>query len=315
MALDTASAMSRLRSLTAKFDNKVRATVPFYPRLCTVVPSDGFDEEYGMLGSVPSVREWAAEREFHTLRAAKFTIENKHWESGVVVKKTDINDNRLQMYWPMFESLGVRAARHPDKLLLSSLMVNGTGGTNGTCLDGQFFFDTDHSWGDSGTQDNDLTGAAATGTMPTIDEFKASAVAALKAMLRFKDDKGEFLHDDVVMGVNGGMELVAMVPLDYWEVATKAFMPGIFLNNGETNVPVATATVIPTPHFGATGTFWDLYRVDTPFKPYIFQAREPLSRGQKGWDDMETKEVKFMTEARYNLGYGAWWNAVRYTFT
>lgn len=315
MSLDTANAVIKLRSLTAKFDNKVKATEVFYPRLCSVIPSDGADEEYGMLGSVPAIREWLAERQFHRPRAAKFTIENKLWESSIAVEKTNIDDDRLGQYGPMFESLGVRAARHPDKLLLGTLMVNGTGATNGMCLDGQYFFDTDHSWGDSGTQDNDLTGAAATGTNPTIDEFKASAVACLKAMLSFKDDKGEFLHDDVVMGVNGGMQLVAVVPLDYWEVAKKAFTPGIFLNSGETNVPVAIADVIPTPHFGTTGSYWDLYRVDTPFKPYIFQARKPLDRKMKGMDDIEFKDVKFMTEARYNLGYGAWWNAVRYTFT
>ena len=315
MSLDTAAAVVKLRSLTAKFDNKVKATVPFYPKLCSVIPSDGFDEEYGMLGSVPSIREWLADRQFHTARAAKFTIENKLWESSLRVAKTNLSDDRMSLYGTMFESLAVRAKRHPDKLLLGTLMVNATGATSGLCLDGQYYFDTDHSWGDSGTQDNDLTGAATSGTNPNVNEFKDSAVAALKAMLSFKDDKGEFLHDDVVLGENGGMELVAMVPLDYWEVATKAFKPGIFLNNGETNVPVAIATVIPTPHFGTTGSFWDLYRVDTPFKPYIFQAREPLSRQMKGLDDMEEKDVKFMTEARYNLGYGAWWNAVRFTFT
>lgn len=312
MSLTSAATLAKLRSLTAKFDNKVRATTPFYPRLCSIIPSDGYDEEYGMLGSVPAIREWLADRQFHTPRAANFTIVNKDWESSIGVKKTHIADSRLNIYDTMFESLAVRAARHPDKLLLGDLAVNAV--TN-LCLDGQAFFDTDHAWGDSGTQDNDLTGAAATGTNPTVDEFKASAVACLKAMLRFKDDKGEFLHDDVVLGQNGGMELVALVPLDYWEVASKAFTPGIFLNNGETNVPVAIATVIPTPHFGATGSYWDLYRVDTPFKPYIFQAREPLSRQMKGMDDMEFKDVKFMTQARYNVGYGAWWNAVRYTFT
>lgn len=310
MSLDTAAAVAKLRSLTGKFDNSVKATTPFYPTLCTVIPSDGADEEYGMLGSVPSVREWLGDRDFHSVRAAKFTIENKHWESSIRVDKTRIRDDRMALYAPMFASLGARAARHPDKLLLSDLVVNAT---TDLCLDGQAFFDTNHSWGDSGTQDNDLTGAAATGTNPTVDEFKASAVAALTAMLGFKDDKGELLHDDVVMGVNGGLELIALVPLSMWEVAGKAFTPGIFLNNGETNVPIATAKVVPTPHF--TGAYWDLYRVDTPFKPYIFQAREPLTRQMKGLDDVEFKDVKFMTEARYNVGYGAWWNAVRYTFT
>jgi hypothetical protein len=32
-------------------------------------------------------------------------------------------------------------------------------------------------------------------------------------------------------------------------------------------------------------------------------------------NDIETKDVKFMTEARYNVGYLAWWTAVLTTFT
>ncbi len=310
MSLDTAAAVATLRSLTAKFDNRVKATTPFYPNLCSIIPSNGYDEEYGMLGSVPSIREWLADRQFHTARAAKFTIVNKLWESSISVQKTHLDDDRMGLYTTQFESLATRAARHPDKLLLGSVitMADAT-----ACLDGQFFFDTDHAWGDSGTQDNDKTSAAATGTNPTVDEFKAAAAGALTAMLSFKDDKGELLHDDAVMGDNGGMELLALVPLSMWEVATKAFMPGILIGNGETNVPIATARVVPTPHF--TGAYWDLYRLDTPFKPYIFQAREPLSRKMKGMDDIEFKDVKFMTQARYNIGLGAWWNAVRHTFT
>lgn len=312
MSLNTAAAVATLRSLTAKFDNKVRATTPFYPQLCSIIPSNGSDEEYGMLGSVPAIREWLADRQFHTARAANFTIVNKLWESSIFVQKTHMDDDRMGLYTTQFESLGVRAARHPDKLLLGTIIANAAG-ASGVCLDGQYFFDTDHVWGDSTTQSNALTYAAATGTTPTVDEFKAASVQALSAMLSFKDDRGEFMHDDAVMGVNGGMELLALVPLSQWEVATKAFTPGIMINSGETNVPIATAKVVPTPWL--TGAAWDLYRLDQPFKPYIFQQREPLTREMKGRDDMEFKDVKFMTRARYNIGYGAWWNAVRTTFT
>ena len=310
MSLDTAAAVAKLRSLTAKFDNRVKATTPFYPKLCTVIPSNGADEEYGMLGSVPAIREWLADRKFHSVRAAKFTIVNKHWESSIAVPKTAISDDRLGLYGPMFETLGTRATRHPDKLLLSDLVVNATAQT---CLDGQFFFDTDHSWGDSGSQDNDLTGPAATGTTPTLTEFQDALEASLNAMLAFKDDKGEFLHDDAVIGAGNGMELLILCPLAYRKTAIKATTNGIAINNGETNVVIADAQVVASPHI--TGAYFDLYRLDTPFKPYIFQAREPLSRQMKGMDDVEFKDVKFMTEARYNIGYGAWWNAVRYTFT
>lgn len=314
MSLDTAAAVAKLRSLTGKFDNAVRATTPFYTKLCTVIPSDGYDEEYGMLGSVPSVREWMDDRQFHAPRAAKFTIVNKHWESSMEVEKTRIRDDRMGIYSSMFESLGQRAARHPDKLLLGDLVLNATAATS-LCLDGQIFFDTDHVWGDSGTQDNDLTGAAATGTLPTLAEFQSALESCINAMLAFKDDKGELLHDDVIFGSGNGMELLLLVPLRMRKVALQATTSGILVGGGDTNVVIADAQVVATPHFGASGAFFDLYRTDTPFKPYIFQAREPLSRSMKGLDDHEFKNVKFMTEARYNVGFGAWWNAVRYTFT
>ncbi len=312
MSLDTAIAVTKLRSLTAKFDNSVKATTPFYPRICTTIPSTGYDEEYGMLGSVPAIREWLADRQFHSVRAAKFTIVNKLWESSIAVPKTAIDDDRMALYGPMFESLGTRATRHPDKLLLSDLIVNATAATS-LCLDGQIFFDTDHSWGSSGTQDNDKTSAIVAAATPTVDEAKAALSGALRAMLAFKDDRGELLHDDVVMAKNGGMQLMILCPLHYWEVFSKVVTPGININSGETNMPIVMAEVVPTAHI--TGNYFDLYRLDTPFKPYIFQAREPLSRKMKGMDDIEWKDVKFMTQARYNIGYGAWWNAVRHTFT
>ncbi len=309
MSLDTAAATAKLRSLTVKFDNKVKATTPFYSRLCTLITSDGADEEYGMLGSVPSVREWLGDRDFKSVRAAKFEILNKEWESSLLIKKTDIRDDRMNLYGPLVENLGTRAARHPDKLLLSDLLPNGD---SRECLDGQFFFDTDHAWGDSGTQSNKLPAAAVDVEEVTVDEFKKALSSALQAMLSFRDDSGELVHDDAVLDMDSGMELVVMVPLKYYEVATKSVSAGITINNGETNVPVVIAAPVASPHI--TGDYFDLYRVDAPLKPYIFQAREPLTRRTKGLEDIEHKDVKFMTAARYNIGYGAWWTAVRSTF-
>lgn len=310
MSLDTGAAVAKLRSLTAKFDNRIKATTPVYPQLCTVVPSSGADEEYGLLGAVPAIREWLGDRQFHSVRGAKFTITNKHWESSVAVKKTDIEDDRLALYGPLFEQLAVRAARHPDKLLLSDLVVNATATA---CLDGQYFFDTDHSWGDSGSQDNDKTSAITAAASPTLANFQTALEGALNAMLAFKDDKGELLHDDAVLDAQNGMSLMILCPLHYRKVALQAVTKGILVSGGDTNIVIADAQVMATPH--VTGNYFDLYRLDAPIKPYIFQARAPLTRSMKGMDDAEFKDVKFMTEARYNVGYGAWWNAVRHTFT
>lgn len=310
MALDTAIARTKLRGLTAAFSAELKATTPFYPRLCMTIPSAGYDEEYGMLGSVPGVREWLADRKFHSLRAADFTIVNKEWESSVSVPKTAIDDDRQGMYAPTMRNMAKRAKRHPDKLLLSDLVVNGT---SQACFDGQFFFDTDHAWGDSGTQSNDLAETVVAAATPTLAEFQAKLSTMIQTMLAYKDDFGEFIHDDAVVDLDSGMSLLLLVPLHYLEVARKAVTAGIAVGGGDTNVPPISADVVATPHI--TGNYFDLYRTDTPIKPYVFQARTPLELQSKGLDDIEFKDVKYMTYARYNVGYGAWWNAIRMTLT
>lgn len=306
MALDTAKATVTLRTLTKKFDNAVQAATPFYPNLCTVVQSDGADEAYGLLGNMPGVREWLGDRQFRELRAGTFTIANKHWESSLLIKKTDIADDRMGLYGPLASDLGIEAAYHPDELFFTA-MVNGE---SQLCFDGQYFFDTDHAWGDSGTQDNDLTYAAATSTIPTTAEFKGAFHAARAAMLKFKNDKGKLLNRPISTGMKN---LVVVVNPDFEVIAKEALLAPLS-GGGNTNVVVDTPTVISSAYLTDTSKMY-LFNLDGALKPFVFQAREPISRAMKGMDDIETKDVKFMTEARYNIGYLAWWKAVLTTFT
>lgn len=305
MALDTAKATVTLRTLTKKFDNKVAQATPFYPRLCNIIPSDGADEAYGMLGNAPGIREWLGDRQFKELRAGQFTIANKHWESSLLIKKTDIADDRMGMYGPLMEDLAIEATYHPDELFFTAL-VNGE---TTACFDGQFFFDTDHSWGDSGTQDNDLTYAAATGTVPTAAEFRLAFHAARTAMSKFKNDQGKLLNRPISTGFSN---LLVLVNPDF-ELAAKEALTSTILSNNS-NVVLDAPTIVSSAHLTDTSKMY-LFNLDGALKPFVFQAREPLSRQTKGLDDIETKDVKFMTEARYNLGYLAWWKAVLTTFT
>lgn len=309
MALDTAKATVTLRSLTQKFDTGVRGASAFYPTLCTTINSTGLNEQYASLGDMPGVREWVDDRVFHELRAANFLIENKHWESSLAIKKTDIDDDRLGMYGPLLENLGRRAIRHPDKLLFETVLANAE---SEACFDGQFFFDTDHAWGDSGSQSNDLTYAAATGTTPTVAEFKASFHQAITTMLAYKNDRGDLFYEPVVQesDMNG---FLVMVPLELWETA-KTALESALLGGGDSNIRLSMARIVVSP-FLTDATKWYLFKTDEILKPFIFQARQPLSRQMKGMDDREFKDVKFMTEARYNMGYLAWWTAVLTTFT
>lgn len=305
MSLDTARTITNLRSLTQRFDQGMESAMPFWPNLATEVKSDGADEEYGGLGSVPGIREWLGDRQFHTLKGAKFTIPNRKWESSLQIEKDDIDDARLVKYGPVLQELGVEAMHHPDELMFE-LIVNGE---SQLCFDGQAFFDTDHAWGDSGTQSNDLTSAAATGTTPTETEFRTAFHAARQAMLTFKRDNGKYFHRPTLGAMN---DLILLVPPQHEEIAVGALTKAL-INNGETNIVLSAPKIVATPHLSADKFY--LLKTGGSLKPFIFQARQPIARQMKGMDDREFKDVKFMADARYACGYLAWWNATLTTWT
>jgi len=305
MALDIASAQVKLRDITAKFDNGVDSAEPFYPSVCYDASSVRSSEKYGWIGNMPGMREWVGDRQFSELRSANFVIDNKHFESSLAIKKTDIADDNLGQYGPIMEQLGIEAAHHPDELWFDALEL----GESTACFDGQFFFDTDHSWGKSGSQSNDLTSTVADTSAVTVAELKTAIRSAVQQMLGFKNDQGKLYHRPTVSRLN---DLTLLVPLALRDVAYDALESQLLSNS--TNVIVDRPTIVASPYLTSDVKFY-LFKTGDPVKPFVFQQREPLSRMMKGLDDIEIKDVKFMTEARYNVGYFAWWTAVLTTLT
>ncbi len=304
MALATAKSTVTLRDLTQKFDLRLRKSTPFYPTICQTVPSDGYDEKYGWLGAFPGVREWLGDRIFEQLRAANFTLVNKHWENSLLIPKNDIKDDRLRFYIEAMEKLADEAAYHPDQLVVDLI----TGGDGTVCWDGQYFHDTDHSWGDSGSQSNDLTFDATSHTAVTPLEFKNAYHLARKAMLAFKNDRGKRLLSRPVAKALDNLQL--LVPLELEQIAHEAMKGSIISQSSSIVLDQPDIVCVPD----LAGTEFILNYLGEPLKPFIFQAREPISRDMKGMDDMEFKDAKFMTEARYNATYGPWWLSVLTTF-
>ena len=128
-------------------------------------------------------------------------------------------------------------------------------------------------------------------------------------MLGFKNDQGKYL----VRPKAGKLgNLICVVPLSMYQAATQAFEQ-ILINQGESNFVLEKPRVIPVQYYNQSNKF-DLYYTGGRLKPYVFQARKPLRFNVKGADDIEFKVLKAMTEARYNVGYLAWWTGVRTTF-
>ncbi len=308
MALDTATATTKLRGLTAKFDNSARSYKPFWPVVATPTKSTGADERYAMLGRVPSVREWKGERDFKQMRAADWTMTNVLYEESILIDETEIEDDRLGQYDITFPQMGVRMAEHPD-ILLFNLINNAE---TGVCYDGQYFFDNDHSWGDSGTQDNLLGATASSATAPTAAELKVAFNTGCNSLFGFKDDRGEFANGLIVQGLQN---LVVLCPMAFRQAAYDALTAAL-ISTGGTNVVLEHPNIYASPAYTGTDSF-DIFMNNMPLKPFIFQQRRPIRRQLKGLgsSDIEFKGVKFMTDSRYVAGYGQWSSAVRVRFT
>jgi len=305
MAIDIASAQVKLRDLTAKFDNRVAAATPFYPSVCYDASSVRTSEKYGWIGAMPGMREWLGERQFSELRAANFVLENKHWENSLLIKKTDLADDNLGQYGPVLEQLGIEAAHHPDELWFSVLEQ----GESTACFDGQFFFDTDHVWGNSGTQSNDITSTVVSTSAPTVAEIKTAIRKMIRTMLAFKNDQGKLYNRPTVGRLN---DLTLLVPLALRDLVYDALESELISNSS--NVVVDRPNIVSSPYLTSDVKLY-LFKTGEAVKPFVFQRREALTRMMKGIDDLETKDVKFMTEARYNVGYFAWWTSILCTLT
>lgn len=108
--------------------------------IATPVPSTTGAEEYGWLGSFPSMREWIGDRVINGIETHGYTIKNKPYESTVGVPRDKIEDDQYGIYTPMMQEMGRAVAAHPDELVFGLLRD----GHKQICYDGQNFFDTDH---------------------------------------------------------------------------------------------------------------------------------------------------------------------------
>lgn len=305
MGFDVAAAITKLRGMKALFTQIVKETSSFHNAVCTIVDSTSADEQYGMLGQVPLVQELIGDRDWEEYRAVDWTIKNKTWADSLLIKKERIEDDQLGFYASTLAKMAVRAARHPDSLLFKLI----ADGEMGECFDGQNFYDTDHRWGSSGAQSNSLTFGVANINAITPAEFKSAYHKARATLLGFRDDRGELINEDIATASDS---LAVFYHIDMEEIAETALAARLVPTGGD-NIVIGSPKTFSSARMGSAVKF-DVFKIDEPLKPFIYQRRTKLEREMKGMKDLEFNNVKFMTRARYNLGYSAWWLAVRITF-
>lgn len=303
---DVVSPIVAVKGLQATFLAAYQAAEAFWAKIATEVTSTGSQERYGWLGTTPAMREWEDERVPKGLLDHEYTIKNKDWEATIGVDRNAFKDDQIGAVQVRVQDLATRAKAHPNKLV-SELISKGESALS---YDGQFFFDTDHAEGESGTQSNDLTYDAADPNNVTQAEYAASFETSRTTLAQVKDDRGEPFHEMAQSG------LMVMVPPALWGVAEKTLEQDT-LAGGETNILKGAAELLVNNHL-TTGTKWYLFKTDNFIKPFIFQTREQIKLLQVGvsesgdvdYQRFMRKSMFFGAEARYNAGYALWQNAM-----
>lgn len=292
--------LARLETGTASWVNKIAMRMT----------STQAVEEYAWLGNAPALREFIGGRTPAELAEYSFTVSNKDYEGSITIKSKDHRRDKLGMIQVRVNQLADRALDHPAKLL-SALIVAGEATT---CYDGQYFFDTDHVEGDSGTQDNDISVAAATGTTPTVEEFSDAVLTAIQQMYGFKDDRGEPMNQ-------GASKFLVMVPITYMAVALKA-VTLLLVGGGNSNALPAMRgdfeiEVVANPRLTWTTKF-AVFRTDEAAKPFIVQEEDipdVVALGEGSEYEQLNKEHLYGVDWTGNVAYGYWQHAVLVTFT
>ena len=267
-------------------------------------------EEYAWLGNAPALREFIGGRTPAELAENSFRVSNKDYEGSILIKSKDMRRDKTGQIQIRVNQLADRALDHPAKLM-STLII---AGESTVCYDGQYFFDTDHAEGASGSQSNDITfdiSDAATGgtaTAPTAATVAGAILAAIQQIYTFKDDRGEPMNQ-------GAAQFVVMVPVTFMAAGLEAIYASL-TGGGNTNVLKAlegrfSIELVPNPRLTWT-TKLAVFRTDDAAKPFILQEEDipdVIALGDGSEFEQLNKEQLFGIDWTGNVAYGYWQHA------
>lgn len=282
---------------------------PWIGPVSNYFPSDQGIEEYAWLGMTPAMREWVGGRQAKGLPENSMAIRNKHFEATLEVLVKDMRRDKSGQVFARIRDLARRANSHWASLL-TTLVMNGE---STVCYDGQYFFDTDHSEGQSGTQSNDITvdisalpaAVHGTTTAPSVEEMQLAIATAIQQMAGFKDDQGEPMNEDM-------SSFLVKVPVPLMNVALQAVRTPAQVDASQTALEalkgVFSIAVVPNPRLTWTDKF-AVFRTDANLKPFIRQEETAVMLKAKA----EGSEFEFDNDAHQygidtwrNVGYGYW---------
>lgn len=274
------------------------------------VTSTQASEDYAWLGTSPELREFIGGRTPAELREQSFTITNKDYEGSIKIKSKDMRRDKLGMIQTRVNQLADRALDHPAKLMTTLIEA----GESSICYDGQYYFDTDHAEGESGTQSNDITQPVVSSVAPTADEFATALIAGIQQIYGLKDDTGAPMNQSAT-------QFTVKVPVKFMGAALTA-VRSILGEGGKSAALQAlsadfTIKIAVNARLSWTNKF-AIFRTDEAAKAFILQEEDipdVVALGEGSEYEQLNKEQLYGVDWTGNVGYGYWQYACLVTLT
>jgi hypothetical protein len=257
--------------------------------LATEVPSEGPEEDYRWLGSLPVFKKWLGDISAGELADFAYTIKNEHFAAGVDIDSDELADDRFGIIRPRIEFLAVRALQHRGQMV-ENLILNGT---VNLAYDGVAFFADA-----AGKRTIDNLGAGTISlAAPTIAQVENDIDLMRQTVIQFKDDKG------VIIGLVPTV-FAGPTKLERYFLTIRNSTADPALTNAGAANPFRQMIddYIPLPN--ATD-FNDVYGfvVNMPVKPFVFQNRQETDRWLDATMAKRNRLLRFGADYRAGFGY------------
>lgn len=277
-------------------------------KITNLFDSDQAGEIYKFLGQSPVFREWLGGRKGKGLNDGGFEIDNKKFESTLNVGVDELRRDKTGQLLVRIMDHAQRANAHWASLTSSLILA----GESTLCYDEQYFFDTDHSFGDSGQQSNsiqvDLSDLPATvhGTpaAPSPEEANQAILEGVTKICSFVDDQGEPMNENA-------SSFLVMVPFSL----LKSAKSGLTLPRGTDaaeQVADVQIEVVGNARLAPWTTKMAVFRTDSAIKPIIRQQETAVKVAAKGTGseyEFDNDAHQYGMSANRNVGPGMWEHA------
>lgn len=283
--------------------------------LAMTVPSTTAEEEYAWIGGVRGMEKWQGDRKGVQLPDRSFKLANEHWEDNLRINRDHLEDDQTGQYIQMAGEMGINAADHPDGLLCTLLDKGSTAGY--VAYDNVVFFSAAHKEGENTNDNTDSeTVASANTTEPTTAELHSMLEKACLRLRGMKNWAGKHF-------INRIQKLAVVVPPSLEIKMAKALYSDLISATGGdvTNIwKTKDVTLLSDSRVVESAVTTDdryiyVAEVSRVIRPFVYQIRQPLREQSDMGEAFDRNELKWGVDARYNVGYAAYWLIVRVTVT